>query len=561
MALSNAPPPGLNPGQVSLRSTPDNVAKVNSPGYVRKPGPSPLLAGGQGAGLSIEGAARTADRYLRLASLTASSDAGRWSVVAQELGDAQRLLDFPHPDDIFSAFAATVDDPSPSRRSRVIGHVQDFLAQSARTQTQSSQLGEALDARITTDVDRANDLLGQISHLNAEISRAKLANGEASDSESTQSQLVDELATLMNVRVAAKPHGGVVVRSAEGLLLAGDGQAATLSYNRADPTRGYVSVEPEGEMGFAQAIQITGGQIAGLMELRDATLPGMADQFTEFVSLTAELINAAHNKTTSSPAPNLLAGRDTGLDLPTVISGFTGGATIAVLGAAGADNGVVQHQVEIDFDAMTMTPGGGFTPANFLPVLNRALGGAASASFTDGVLSLQGAAGTGVAIDEGGSMKEGRAFSHVFGMNDLIRFDGVSERNARVARFKVEPAVAQDPMKLGLGVLDLSVAPGGRAITAEDRRGARLLGELGATLGQYAAEVSGSVERQVQAADARKNTALAIAKEANARREAVEGVNLNEELATMTTYQQAFSAAARMTQAARGLSDMLAKIA
>lgn len=549
MALSSAPPPGLNPAQVNLRSTQDNIAPVNAPGYVRKPGPSPLVANSLGAGLSLEGAARTADRYLRLASLTASSDAGRWGAISQELGEAQALLDFPRPDDIFTAFAAAADDPSPSRRSRVIGQVQDFLARSEQTQTQVTQLGEALDARISTDVGRANDLLGQISQLNAEISRSKLASGEASVPESNQSQLVDELATLMNVRVAAKPHGGVVVRSAEGLLLAGDGKAATLSYSRADPARGYVAVEPEDEMGFAQPIQLTGGQIAGLIELRDTTLPGMADQLTEFVSLTVELINAAHNKTTSSPAPNQLAGRDTGLDLPTAVSGFTGGGAIAVLGAAGSDNGVVQHKVEIDFDAMIMTPGGGFGPDNFLAVLNRALGGAAAANFADGVLSIQGAAGTGVAIDEGGAMRAGRAFSHVFGMNDLIRLA------------KVDPAVVQDPMRLGLGVLDLSVPPGERAITAGDGRGARLLGELGATLGQYAAEVSGSALREMQAADVRKSTALAVAKEAVARREAVAGVSLNEELATMTTYQQAFSAAARMTQAARGLSDMLANIA
>ena len=560
-ALSSAPPPGLNPAQVNLRSLPDTIAKVNAPGYVRQPAPSPLAGGGQGAGLSIEGAARTADRYLRLASLTASSDAGRWGVISQELSEAQALFELPRPDDIFTAFAAAADDPSPSRRGRVVSHVQEFLAQSARIETQSSQLGEALEGRISTDVDRANDLLGQISQLNAEISRTKLASGEARVPENLQTDLVDELATLMNVRVAPRGNGGVTVRSAEGLLLAGDGMAATLSYNRADPTRGYVAVEPEGEVGFAQPIQITGGQIAGRMELRDATLPGIADQLGQFVSHTAELINAGYNKTTSSPAPNLLAGRDIGMDLPTALSGFTGSATVAVLGAAGSDNGVVQRKVEIDFDAMTLTPGGGFTPTTFLPALNRALGGAATATFTDGALGVDGAAGTGVAIDEGGSIKAGRAFSHLFGMNDLIQSGGASERDVRAAKFEVDPAVVQDPMKLGLGVLDLSVAPGGRAITADDGRGARLLGELGAMLGDYAAEVGGSIERQMQAADARKSTALAVAQEATVRRGAVEGVSLNEELATMTTYQQAFSAAARMSQAARGLSDMLAKIA
>ena len=41
------------------------------------------------------------------------------------------------------------------------------------------------------------------------------------------------------------------------------------------------------------------------------------------------------------------------------------------------------------------------------------------------------------------------------------------------------------------------------------------------------------------------------------RRESVEGVNLDEELVKMTQYQQAYSAASRMIQAAQELYDTL----
>ena len=426
---------GLNAAQVNLRSTSDNIANVNTPGYVRKHViQSPLVVGGQGMGVSIEGVERVTDQYLQLASLTASSDASRWSAVSQYLDNAQSLFGNPSSDgfyfsrldDIFTAFSAAADDPSSSLlRSQAMGNVENFLSESARINAQFSELGGTVDARIAADVERANDLLRQINQLNSDISRAKLTSGDASGSENIQSQLVDELATLMNVQVALKSSGGVTVRSAEGLLLAGDGKAATLSYNRTDPTKGYIAVEPDGLSGFAQPIQITGGEIRGLMDLRDTTLPGMADQLGEFVSRAAEQINAAHSKTTSSPAPNALNGRNTGLDLPTAVSGFTGKTTIAVVGGAGPNDGVVQHKVEIDFDTMTMTPGGTFTSGSFLADLNTALGGNATATFVNGALSIQGAAGTGVAIDEGTSMKAGRAFSHFFGMNDLIKSGGM----------------------------------------------------------------------------------------------------------------------------------------
>lgn len=680
---------GLNAAQMNLRVTSDNIANVNTPGYVRKKvDQAPLVVGGQGMGVDIQGVSRITDQYLQMATLTSASESSRWEVVSRYLDNAQSLFGNPATesyyfsglDDIFSAFASAADDPSSSLlRSQAISDVEDFLSETNRINEQFSELGETVDAEISANINRANDLLTQINQLNADISRAKLTNGDASGSENIQSQLVDELATLMNVKVTLKTNGGVTVRSAEGILLAGDGKAATLSYNRTDSTKGYIAVEPEGGVGFAQPIKIEGGEIRGLMDLRDTTLPAMADQLGEFVSRATEQINAAHNKSTSAPPPNSLTGRDTGLDLPTAVAGFTGKTTVAVLDK----DGVVQNTVEIDFDTMTMTPGGTFSSANFLTDLNNALGGSATASFANGKLSLAGTGDNRIAVDEGTSTKAGRGFSHFFGLNDLIRSDGmisyetglkatdphgfnaggaisfalaaadgkpirevtvavppggsmadlltalndpatgvgmngqfsldakgaltfkgnppqnatmsvtqdltsrgvggpsmsqlfglgVVERSGRAGRLSVDPAIAQDPMKLGLATLDLSVAAGQPAVTTGDGRGARLLaaagdvttsfaaaGELGAvtmTLTRYASEFGGSIGRQAEAAETRMSAADAVTTEAVARRQAVEGVNVDEELVNLTTYQQAFNASARMIQAARELFDVL----
>ncbi|KQW68230.1 flagellar biosynthesis protein FlgK [Phenylobacterium sp. Root77] len=682
---------GLNAAQMNLRVTSDNIANVNTPGYVRKQvDQAPLVVGGQGMGVDIQGVRRVTDQYLQLASLTASSDASRWDAFSQYLDNAQSLFGnpgketfyFSRLDQIFNAFAAAADDPSSSLlRSQGISKVEDFLTETGRINAQINELGETVDARISSNVNRINDLLRQINQMNADISRAKLTSGDASGSENIQSQLVDELSTLMNVQVAQRTNGGVTVRSAEGLLLAGDGKAATLSYNRTDATKGYIAVEPEGGVGFPQPIQISGGEIRGLMDLRDTTLPGMSDQLGEFISRTVEQINAAHNKTTASPPPKALNGRDTGLDLPTAVGGFTGRTTVAILDK----DGIVQSRVDIDFDAGTMVPGGAFTPASFLTSLNTAMGGAATASFTDGALSLTGTGDNRIAIEEGTSAKAGRGFSHFFGLNDLVRSGGmmsyetglrgtdphgftpgqtisfrlaqadgkpirdmtftvppapansmndlltalndpvtgvgtngqfsldskgaltfsgsapqnatlsitqdqtqrgasgpsmsqlfglgVIERNGRASRYDIDAAISQDPMKLGLATLDLSVAAGKPAVTAGDGRGARLLaaagdvtttfspagtlGTVSMTLSRYAAEFGGSIGRQAEAAENRKSAAESVSNEAQARREAVEGVNVDEELVRLTTYQQAFNASARMIQAAKELFDVL----
>lgn len=682
---------GMNASQVNLRATSDNIANVNTAGYVRKQvNQAQLVVGGAGMGVEILGVERVTDQYLQLASLTASSDASRYGVLSQYLDNAQSLFGnpsnesfyFKRLDDIFTSFASAADDPSSSLlRGQSISKVEDFLAESGRINSQIKELGDTVDTRISSNVNRANELLRQVSELNADISRANVTNGDASGSENIQSQLLDELSTIMDVRIELKSKGGVTVRSAEGIMLSGDGKYSTLSYNRTDQTKGYIAIEPEYGIGFKQPIQVSSGEIAGLLDLRDNALPGMADQLGEFVSRTAEQINAAHNKSTAFPPPNELKGRNTGLDLDTALSGFTGKSTVAVVNA----QGILQQKVEIDFDAGTMTPpGSAFTGATFLATLNTGLGGGATASFADGALKLTGAAGMGVAIDEGTSMKAGKAFSHFFGMNDLIRSGSMStydtglkttdpngfiagqkitfslaqkdgkpirdveitiptppgdmanllstlndpvtgvgafgsftldargglsfasgppinaslsvkqdntsrgatgpsmsqlfglgavERRDRANRYAVDSKMIGDPLKLALGQLDLSVAAGQPVITPGDGRGARLIaaagetntnfsaaGELGAmsaSLTRYASEFGGSVGRQSEAADVRRNSAEAVAKEANSRRQAVEGVNVDEELVRLTTYQQAFNASARMIQAARELFDVL----
>jgi flagellar hook-associated protein 1 FlgK len=80
------------------------------------------------------------------------------------------------------------------------------------------------------------------------------------------------------------------------------------------------------------------------------------------------------------------------------------------------------------------------------------------------------------------------------------------------------------------------------------------------TVARYAAEFGGSIGREANAADTRKSSSEAVKAEAEARRQSIEGVNIDEELVRLTTYQQAFSASARLIQAAQDMFDVLAEL-
>src|ERR1700712_2655931 len=87
---------GLQAAQASLRTVSDNIANVNTPGYVRKTvNQQQLVVGGQGMGVEITGVQRVTDQYLQSASITASSDSSRWATVSQYLDNAQSQFGDP----------------------------------------------------------------------------------------------------------------------------------------------------------------------------------------------------------------------------------------------------------------------------------------------------------------------------------------------------------------------------------------------------------------------------------------------------------------------------------
>ncbi|MCA3757583.1 MAG: flagellar hook-associated protein FlgK [Phenylobacterium sp.] len=692
-AVLNNAASGVIAAQAGLRTSSDNVANTNTPGYARKMiDQEHRVLGGIGAGVEVTGVRRIVDTFLVAAGLAASSTASRWDTIASSLDNAQSLFGDPTSDTgyfssldkVWTTFQSLAQSPTSGiLRSQSVAAVESFLDQTARINAELGRMTTVADARAAGAASDINDLLAQISVLNKEISRGSVVSGDTTGSENVQAGLIDKLATLMDIKVQPRPAGGVTIRSVEGHELVGD-NAAVVAYRSTNSTPGYLAIQHA--VGPEQVITVTGGQLRGFMDLRDTHLPGLSEQLGEFAARAAERLNAAHNASTSFPARSTLQGRDTGLDLPTAVSGFTGQSTLAITNASG----VVQRTVQIDFTAGTLSVNAGpptaFTPASFLTDLNTALGAFGSASFTNRALTLSATGTNGIAIDEGTSQKAGRAFSHFFGLNDLVRSSGhttyetglrttdphgftagqtitfrlsqedgrpirdvtvsvpaaptmndlltalnsnttgvglvgafsldaqgqlsftpstappvavsvstdttsrgvggptlsalfglgVIERTSRANRLFVNPEIKADPNRLAVSKLDLTVAVGAPAISPGNGQGANALaaagekrtnfdavGNLGAlnvTLIEYAAQLGAAVGSRASSAETQRLSSESVSTEVSTRRASVEGVNIDEELVRLTTYQQAFNASGRMIQAAREMFDVLTSL-
>lgn len=689
---------GLQTAQTQLRVVSDNVSNVNTPGYVRKIADQvSLTTQGVGTGVEVARVRIATDRFLQAASLSAGAEASRQGVRYELYDRIQSLFGdpggdtgfFSQIDDVFSAFAATAEDAvSSPRRQDALFKTQAIFDEATRISGQIQAVRQDADGRIQSAVEKANSLLQQIESLNVDIARATVLNGDASGAQTQQARLVSELSSLMDVQVTQRSVGGVSIRTGAGVQLAGAG-AATLEYNRAGTVNAETAfneiwiTEPGGvKRNFAEGLK--SGEIKGLLELRDVDAPQTAERLAELVSHVADELNRAHNANSAVPPPTSLTGKNVGQSLDGALAGFTGNTTIAVVNQS---TGVIGTRLDIAFSGTGFSINGGpVTPmANFLTSVNTALGGAGTASFTDGKLTIAATGANGIAIADGtpASNKAGRGFSHYFGMNDPIQTDrpsmydlglttasphgftagetlsfrftaesgakirdiqvaipaggtvgdiltalnntttgvgrygtfaldangemkftpigdpaprmsvledtttqvpsgvsatelfglGAGVRASRADGFKVRTEIQQSPAKLALAQLNLGAAAGTMALSSGDGRGALLLADAGEktvrfsaaggspggniSVSRYASELSGEIGGKAQAAKSRQESALALATEADARQQNYEGVNLDEELVLMTTYQQAFNASARLIQAASDMYDTL----
>jgi len=160
----------------------------------------------------------------------------------------------------------------------------------------------------------------------------------------------------------------------------------------------------------------------------------------------------------------------------------------------------------------------------------------------------------------------GMAFTRAFGV-------GVNYRADAGSNLKVRDDIANDPARLALSVFDAAGAPGDVVLTNGDQRGALAIqnlqtslvsfsdaGELkgtNVTLTQYVARFLGNAGLQAVRAANFEEDNLALQQEISARNSDVSGVNLDEELANLVVYQNAYNAAARILSSVQELYDTL----
>ena len=180
---------GLQTSQTQLRVVSDNIANVNTPGYVRKIADQvSVVSEGIGAGVNVSRIRLSTDRFLQQASLDAASSGSRAGVQAEmydriqaQFGDPSAESSFfARIDALFAKFGAVAEDPlSSPRRQEAITNTKAMFDEAARLAGAIQSVRTDADARIASSVDEINNLLISIEDLNKEISRAVVAGKDS----------------------------------------------------------------------------------------------------------------------------------------------------------------------------------------------------------------------------------------------------------------------------------------------------------------------------------------------------------------------------------------------
>jgi flagellar hook-associated protein 1 FlgK len=426
----------LAANQAAMKAVSTNVANVNTKGYSRLDvNFISREASGGVQGVEVE-VTRIAHAYLAAAEMRGAADVASADILSQFMDRAQGLLGDPSDastvfaalDPVFSSFGALAVDPASAlRRSAALSDMTTMLNQLDTTAGEISALRDEANSRAIATMEEANSLMSGIARLNVSIQRSTIGGVSATEAATEQQRMLDRLSEIIDIRTQDRPLGGVEVRTTDGLLLV-DLDSATIgvsSTSNGEAYPGTVMIAPRSTVETPLETHIHGGELKGLLRARDKELVDLQLSFGEFAAGAAEALNAAHNQTSAVPAPQTLAGRNTGL-VGTDLLNFSGLTNIAVTSSGGD----IVRNYRVDFGARTIVDdlGNSTSFANsvgdFAAQLNTAMGANGSASFANGVLTVGADTATnGVVITDdptSPATRAGRGFSNTFGLNDVV---------------------------------------------------------------------------------------------------------------------------------------------
>lgn len=338
---------GLHSSQVGIGVVSQNVANAGTPGYVRRTTSSVDSVSGGTVGVSNPNVQRLLDRIVQHQLLQESSGAAYTSTRAQVFANLDQLYGAPGSatalDSMYSKFTSSLqalqNDPSSYTNRTAVIDAASQLANRLRGLSDGVQQQRAqAEAGIGAAVTRTNELLEQLTDVNARIVNAQQSSGTA-DLRDQRDRIISELSQYVEIRTDERPNGAISITTATGTQLFDGRPTVKFEFDaRANigPQSKWSSDPAQRGVGTIIARDLSGnssdaianntfrsGEIGALIELRDKTLVQAQAQLDE---IAAQLSSALSDREIAGTA--VTAGAATGFDVD--LAGLQSGNSVTL---------------------------------------------------------------------------------------------------------------------------------------------------------------------------------------------------------------------------------------
>ncbi len=271
--------------QGAIETTSNNIANVNTPGYSRQRADltetSPIEVGNLtlGTGVQLQDVTSLRDSILDLRVNQETQQQGKLNAF---IGGGQQIQSLFNETSgtglqapltaLFNSFQQLSVNPSDlTTRQSVITSAQNLAQALNQTSNNLTTQQQNTDLAVKQSVEQINSLTTQIAQVNLQVAGAAGTGANAGPFIDQRQQLINQLSSYVDVSTVDAGGGSVTLTTSAGTPLVVGGQSFALS-TQPNATTGFQDIY-SGSTNITS--QITEGQLAGQLQLRDQEIPSI----------------------------------------------------------------------------------------------------------------------------------------------------------------------------------------------------------------------------------------------------------------------------------------------
>lgn len=289
--------------QGAIETTSNNIANVNTPGYSRQrpdlEETPPIQIGGLtfGTGVQLKQIVSLRDSIL---DLRVNQETQQQGQLEGFLGPAQQIQSLfnetagtglqTNITAFFNSLSQLSTNPSNlNTRQAVLSAAQNLATSFNQTSINLSNLQNSVNLSVTQSVSQINTLTTQIAAVNKQVSTAATAGNNPGPFIDQRQQLLNQLSSLVGISEINAGNGSLTITTANGapLVVAGQSFGLTTQTNAS----GFQNILSQGS---DITSQITGGQLAGQLQIRDQEIPSIQNSLDTLAFNLSSAVNTQH---------------------------------------------------------------------------------------------------------------------------------------------------------------------------------------------------------------------------------------------------------------------------